>query len=147
MRMKYIEIIRKHKQDSFLDTLHALQDIDGYVTPEAMDTLAGEFGSTPAKIYETASFYSMIRFAPQPVTTIQICRSAPCHVAGAGEIIKDLENALGIRMGESTPDGKIKLEYVECLGQCQDSPSVLINGVLHTNTDAGKILELAGKGR
>lgn len=147
MNLKYVDIIRANKEDGFLDTLHALQVEYDYVTSEAIEVLADEFGATPAKIYESASFYSMIRFAPQKTVTIQICRSAPCHVAGAGEVIKAMENELGIRMGETTSDGKIKLEFVECLGQCQESACLLINGILHTQIDAPKALELIGNMR
>ena len=147
MSAKYVDIIRAKKQDSFLDALHALQEMNGYITQEAIEVLSEEFGATPAKIYESASFYSMIRFAPQSEFTIQICRSAPCHVAGVGDVICALEESLGIKMGEVTMDGRVRLEYVECLGQCQDSPSLLVNGVLHTQINVEKALELIGKGR
>lgn len=146
MKEKYVEIIREYKRESLLDVLHALQEVDGYVTSEAIEELAEEFGSTPARIYESASFYSMIRFAPPSEVTIQICHSAPCHVAGAVEVIHALEDELGIRMGETTSDGKYKLEYVECLGQCQDSPCLLVNGILHTRIDPEKGRELVRKG-
>ena len=146
MREKYVAIIRTTKQDSLLDSLLALQDADGYVTAEAIEVLAEEFESTPGRIYESASFYSMIRFAPPNAVTIQVCRSAPCHVAGAAEVIRVLEDALGVRMGEATSDGKYKLEFTECLGQCQDSPSLLINGSLHTQINAEKARELVKKG-
>jgi len=146
VKNKYVELIKACKQESFLDALLALQETDGYVTAEAIEALAEEFGCTPAKIYDSASFYSMIRFAPPSAVTIQICRSAPCHVAGAAEVIQSLEDHLGIRMGEATSNGGYKLEYVECLGQCQASPSLLINGVLHSQLDAEKARELVQKG-
>lgn len=146
MREKYVELISEYKHESLLNALHALQEADGYVTAEAIEVLAEEFCSTPAGIYDSASFYSMIRFAPANTVTIQICQSAPCHVAGAAEVIQALETALGIRMGEATADGRYKLEYTECLGQCQASPSLLINGGLHTGMNAEKVRELIGKG-
>lgn len=146
MRKKYVEIIRECKQDGLLDALHALQEADGYVTPEAIDVLAEEFECSPARIYDSASFYSMIRFAPLNAVTIQVCRSAPCHVAGAAEVIRALEDSLGIRMGEASSDGKYKLEYTECLGQCQDSPCLLVNGILHAQLNAQKVRELVGRG-
>ncbi len=146
MKEKYVEIIKTNKDDSLLDTLHALQDMDGYITSEAIEVLAVEFDTTPAKIYECASFYSMIRLSPVNEVLIQVCRSAPCHVAGSAEVIQALEDELGIRMGESSPDGKYKLEYVECLGQCQDSPCIMINGLLHTGLNPEKSRNLIRKG-
>jgi NADH-quinone oxidoreductase subunit E len=56
-----------------------------------------------------------------------MCESAPCHVAGADELLKALENHLGINVGETTPDGKFTLEVTECVGQCQATPVITIN--------------------
>ena len=58
---------------------------------------------------------------------IRICESAPCHVAGADEVLKTLEAHLGIKVGETTSDGKFTLELTECVGQCQATPVVTIN--------------------
>jgi NADH-quinone oxidoreductase subunit E len=145
VKEKYAGIIKAYRQEGLLDALLALQEADGYVTAEAMEALAEELGSTPARIYDSASFYSMLRFSPPKAVTIQICQSAPCHVAGTAEVIQALEEALGIRMGEATADGKYKLEYTECLGQCQDSPCLLVNGSLHTRMNAEKARELVGR--
>lgn len=146
MTDKYMEIIETYKSEGLLEVLHALQGAEGYVSSEAIEILARESGSTPAKIYDTASFYSMFRFTQPSGVVIQICRSAPCHVAGSAEVIEALEDELGICMGESTPDGRFKLEYVECLGQCQDSPCLMVNNILHSQVDAGIARELVKKG-
>jgi NADH-quinone oxidoreductase subunit E len=147
MKPAYKEIILKSKEESgtLLDALHALQVVEGYVTPDAIDVLAEEFNRTSAEIYDSASFYSMFRFTPPCTVTIQVCRSAPCHVAGATEVIKALEASAGVCMDEATADGKYKLEYTECLGQCQSSPSLLVNGVLYTKMDAQKTYALFEK--
>jgi NADH-quinone oxidoreductase subunit E len=58
---------------------------------------------------------------------IRICESAPCHVAGAAEVIAALEKELGIKMGETTLDGKFTLELCECVGQCQATPVITVN--------------------
>lgn len=147
MNARYSEIIREHQSSSFLDTLHAFQEVDGYITTEAMEALADAYDSTPSRIYETASFYSMIRFTPQPDVTIQICRSAPCHVAGSAAVIEALEKTLGIRMGETTADNSFRLEYVECLGQCQESPALLVNGELHKNLTPETAVALVREGK
>ncbi len=146
VKENYLEIIKTSRPESLLDVLHVLQNVDGYVTSEAMEVLAGEFGCTPGRIYESASFYSLVRFTPPPEVTIQVCRSAPCHVAGMDKVIQALEDTLGIGMGETTPDNRYKLEYVECLGQCQDSPSLLVNKILYKQMNAEKVRDLVGKG-
>jgi NADH-quinone oxidoreductase subunit E len=142
---KYVEVINAHKNESFLDALRALQAVDGYVTSEAIEVLAAEFGRSPASIYSSASFYAMIRFTPPAEVLIQICHNAPCHVAGTAEVVSALEDALNIRMGETTPDGKFQLEYGECIGQCQGSPCLLVNGVLHRQMNAQAARKLVAK--
>lgn len=138
---KYAKSIEAVRNDSgnLLDAILAAQAVDGYLTEEAMCELAEAFGLAPAQVYETASFYSMIRFTPAGKTVIQVCRNAPCHVAGAVDTIEAIEKALGVKMGESTPDGRYTLEYTECVGQCQDSPSVVVNGELHSQVTADKV--------
>jgi NADH:ubiquinone oxidoreductase 24 kD subunit len=124
---------------SLLDAALAVQAIDGWLSREAMDAVSVAYDVPVAQFYEMASFYSMLRFAPAGKTVIQVCRNAPCHVAGAKETIAAFEKALGIGMGETAADGSYTLEYVECQGQCQASPSVVINGTLHTDVTADKV--------
>jgi len=136
-----ISLVQK-KEGSLLDAIIAVQELYGYVSETAMGALAQAFKIAPTQVYETASFYSMIRFAPVGRIIIKVCHNAPCHVAGAGKTIAALENALGIQMGETTKDGKYSLEYTECIGQCQASPSILINGNTYSNITVDKVPEL-----
>lgn len=148
MKTNDASTIKTAKQTShnLLDSLLALQAQDGYLTPEGLEALAKARRVPAAQIYDAASFYSMLRFSPPGKVRIQICRGAPCHVAGAAEVITALEKALGIQMGESTPDGQYALAYTECIGQCQASPSLLVNGRLYTDMSATKVTELLNKG-
>lgn len=138
---KYASAIEEAKQGggSLLDSMHAVQDVDGFMTEAGMRALSAEYGIGLTQIYETASFYSMIRFSPSGKTVIQVFRNAPCHVAGAGKTIAALEKALGIKVGQTTVDGKCTLEYSECIGQCQSSPSLVINGKVHTGVTEDKV--------
>jgi len=144
MMKKYLDTIsRVQKEDgSLLDAMLATQEIDGCLTEDAIWAIGEAFGLAVTQVYETASFYSMIRFAPVGKTVIQVCRNAPCHVAGAQETIAALEDALGVSMGDTSTDGKYTLEYTECIGQCQASPSVLVNSKVHSNVTADKVPEL-----
>lgn len=119
------------EKNTLLSALHRAQERDGYLTEEAMRAVAQELELPPAEVYEAASFYAMFYLKPQGRHKIQICESAPCHVAGAQEIVEALERELGIKMGESTADNRITLEYIQCCGQCQDAPAILIDGQLH----------------
>ncbi len=148
--MDYEKIINEAiKQGGIHDAMLALQEKDGYLTEEAILALAETFDLFPGQVFETASFYSMIRLEPaEGATEISICRGAPCHVAGAMEVVKALENELGITMGHATDDGKFILKYVECQGQCQGSPTLIINGKICTGVTPEAAIEMVkGGGR
>lgn len=143
MASSYQTIIRNACQDGgLLDALLALQKRDGYVTEEALKALAGHLGKSVAELYDTASFYSMLRFTPPAKKEIRVCRGTACHSGGNTALTAALEAATGLKIGES--NGEYGLDWVECLGQCQAAPNMLINGRLYTNVDPAKIPELLG---
>jgi len=74
-----------------------------------------------------ATFYSYFKVGKRGRNVIRICESAPCHIAGADKVVAALESELGIKMGETTADGKFTLEFTECVGQCQATPVITIN--------------------
>lgn len=147
MKNNYAKVITDSREidGSLLDAMHAVQKIDGYLTEDAILALSEEFESNPTQVYECASFYGMLRFAPPCRVAIQICRNASCHVAGASEVIRAFEDILRISMGETTPDGFYSLEYSECIGQCQSSPTVVINENIYTNMTPDKVREIIKK--
>lgn len=143
----YTEIIQTAFADGgMLDALLALQARDGYITEAALRELAAFVGVSPAELYDTASFYSMLRFTPPAKTVIRICRGTACHSGGNAELITALEAATGAKIGQLSADGKTYLGYVECLGQCQGAPNLLVNGKLFCNVDIGRLPELLSKG-
>jgi NADH-quinone oxidoreductase subunit E len=100
----------------------------GYLPEEAVIEVARAFKVSAAEAYGVATFYSMFSTEARGRNVIRLCESAPCHVAGAAEVVAVLEKELGIRMGESTPDGTFALEFTECVGQCQATPVITVNG-------------------
>ena len=125
-----------------LDALLALQKNEGYVSEGALAALADHVGVSEAELYDAASFYSMLRFAKPAQVEIRVCRGTACHSGGNAELVAALERATGVKLGES--DDNYSLGWVECLGQCQAAPNVLINGELFTNVEIEKIPELLG---
>jgi NADH-quinone oxidoreductase subunit E len=81
----------------------------------------------------------MFSVKPRGKNVIRICESAPCHVAGAAEVVAALEKELGISMGGSTADGLFTLEFTECVGQCQGTPVITINGKPFVDVSPAKI--------
>lgn len=139
----YSECIRDALEvGGLLDALLAVQSEDGYVTEDAIRAIATHIGVSPATLYDTASFYSMLRFEAPAPTEIRVCRGTACHSDGNAELVKALEAATGLKMGESNKD--FSLGWVECLGQCQAAPNLLINGKLYTDVDLKRIPELLG---
>ena len=139
----YEQIITAAMTDGgLLDALLALQKAEGYVSEGALEALAAHVGVSPAELYDAASFYSMLRFEKPAQTEIRVCRGTACHSGGNAELVAALEKATGVKLGESNET--YSLGWVECLGQCQAAPNLLINGELYTDVDLNKIPELLG---
>ena len=139
----YEQIITAALSDGgLLDALLALQKEEGYVSEDALGTLAKHVGVSDAALYDAASFYSMLRFEKPAQVEIRVCRGTACHSGGNAELVAALEDATGIKLGDSNE--AYSLGWVECLGQCQAAPNLLINGELYTDVDLNKIPELLG---
>lgn len=125
----YKDILSKHKglPGGIIQAYHAIQKEFNYLPEEAIISTAKEFGIPTKDAYEVATFYSYLSTKPRGKNIIRICESAPCHLAGTNEIVATLERELGIRMGDTTPDGKFTLEFTQCIGQCQGTPAITIN--------------------
>lgn len=139
----YENVIQKALADGgLLDALLALQKAEGYVSEAALRALAEHAKVSPVELYDAASFYSMLRFAPPARTEIRVCRGTACHSAGRAAVVAALEAQTGLKMGESNE--RCSLGWVECLGQCQSAPNLLINGELFPSVDAERIPTLPG---
>lgn len=133
-----------YAEGGLLDALLALQKAEGYVSESALTALASYLGVSVGELYDTASFYSMLRFERGAAVDIRVCRGTACHSGGNGALIAALEEYTGAKPGGVSPDGKYALNWVECLGQCQAAPNLLVNGELYTNVDPTEISELLG---
>ena len=141
--ISYENVIQKAlAYGGLLDALLALQNAEGYVSEDALKALAKHAKVSPAELYDAASFYSMLRFTPPAKTEIRVCRGTACHSADNAGVAAALEEATGLKMGESNES--FSLDFVECLGQCQSAPNLLINGKLFQNVDADSIPTLLG---
>ncbi len=143
MANRYQTTIRNaFKEGGLLDALLAIQKRDGYVSEDGLAALAAHEGKSAAELYETASFYSMLRFTPPAAKEIRVCRGTACHSGNNAALIAALEEATGLKMGERNE--KFGLDYVECLGQCQAAPNLLINGKLYSKVELKMIPQLLG---
>lgn len=128
------------QQSAILGALRALQHEDGYLRVEKMDAVAEYLDMPRIAVYEVASFYSMFELEPVGKHTIAVCNNLSCMLRGADEIIEHLENRLGIKLGESTEDGKFYLKKEEeCLAACCSAPMMQVNHVYKENLTIEKV--------
>lgn len=106
--------------------LRIAQEEKGWLSRELMDYLAGLLGMEPIQVYEVASFYSMYDLEPVGRHKICVCGSVSCFLNGSDQVIAHIEERLGIKKGETTPDGRFTLQEVECLGACIGAPMMQI---------------------
>ncbi len=127
--MSYKDVIAKYAQvpGGIIEAFHAMEKEMSYLPEEAIVEAASVFNIPVAEAYGVATFYSMFSVEARGKNVIRICESAPCHVAGAAEVVAALERELGIRMGQTTDDGRFALEFTECVGQCQATPVITVN--------------------
>jgi len=137
----YRDIIAEYKDipGGLIEAYHAIQKEFSYLPEEAIIAAAETFGIPVSQAYGVATFYAMFSVKPRGKNVIRICESAPCHIAGAAEVVEALERELGIKMGQSTADGKFALEFTQCVGQCQDAVVITINGKPYTGVTPAKV--------
>lgn len=134
------------KQAVTLPALHLIQDELRQVPYQAIRELGEILELNPAEIYDAMSFYGFFKEEPNKLgkTRLWVCRSLPCMLRGADELLKHLSEKLHVRPGQTTEDEKITLESAECIGACEGAPCVLLNDVHRMNLsldDADQLIE------
>jgi len=107
--------------------LRIAQEEKGFLSNALIDYIAGVVGVPSMRAFEVATFYSMYEHQPCGETHIKVCTNISCKLRGSDEIVERLEERLGVKLGEVTPDGKIGLKEVECLGACVGAPMLQLN--------------------
>ncbi len=123
-----------------LPALHAVNERLGYVPPEAVVEIAELLELAPAEVQDTLSFYGFFpQDRPQGRVRVWVCRSLSCAARGSEELLEYLCRRLGIQPGQTTPDGRVTLQYAECLGACDFAPAMLAGDVLLKDLTREKI--------
>ena len=123
------------KRSAVISALHAVQhENGGFLTTDLMDAVAAYLELPPILVYEVASFYSMFETKPVGRHHISVCTNISCMLRGSQEVVDYVEQKLGIKTGESTPDGRIYLKREEeCLAACTGAPMMMVDHVFHEN--------------
>jgi NADH-quinone oxidoreductase subunit E len=132
------------KQAVTLPALHIVHDALHCVPREAVKEIADILDLSPAEVYDTMTFYQFFHEENAPLgrTRLWVCRSLACALRGGDDLLTNLCHKLLVQPGGTTPDGKITLEFAECLGACEGAPAVMINDEHRHNITPEKIDEL-----
>jgi NADH-quinone oxidoreductase E subunit len=120
IRMRY-----PTRQAALLPVLHIAQDEFGYLSDEAIELVAGTLTLPPAHVFGVVTFYTMFHREPRGGNQLLVCTNVSCMLRGAYDILAHLEKRLGIRPGETTPDGAFTLIEEECLAACANAPMMI----------------------
>lgn len=123
------------RQSAVLQALHMVQhENGGWLTNKQLDAVADYLGMPKISVYEVASFYSMLETKPVGRHMVALCTNISCMLKGAEDIVRHVEKKLGIKLGETTADGRITLKKEEeCLAACCGAPMMAVNGHYHEN--------------
>lgn len=130
-------------QSAILQILHIVEkEAGGWLSPDTMDMVAEMMNLHPIQIYEVATFYTMYNLHPVGKYVFEVCQTGPCMLVGADDIVKHIENKLGIKVNETTSDGMFTLKVVECLGACGYGPMLMCGDYFHEHLTPEKVDEL-----
>jgi NADH-quinone oxidoreductase subunit E len=134
-RAEMREIIARYPKprSALLPMLHLAQSEEGYVSPEGIAMCAEELGLTKAEVGAVATFYTMYRRKPAGEYHVGVCTNTLCAVLGGDAILDGLKEHLGIGHNETTEDGRISLEHIECNAACDYAPVMMVNWEFYDN--------------
>ena len=127
------------KDKILLNELHKIQNKFGYLKKKELKKLSKKANISLSEIYGTASFYPSLNLKPKAKYTIKMCENMPCRTKESQDLLRVIENIIDIKVGKKTKDGKFFLEKTMCIGQCENSPAMLINEKVYTDLDKEKI--------
>jgi NADH-quinone oxidoreductase subunit E len=132
------------ERSAVISALHVVQhENDGYLTAELMNAVADYLDLPTIQVYEVATFYSMFQTKPVGRHNVAICTNVSCMLRGSDEIVEHVEGKLGVRIGESTDDGRIYLKREEeCLAACCGAPMMMVNHKYYENLTTDQVDEI-----
>ncbi len=138
--------LRKSNPKSYLIAImHKIQQRYGYLSTDHMNIVAHRLQVPTSMVSGVATFYHFFRLVPRGKYAISICLGTACFVKGADKVLEAFETELGIKMGETTPDGLFSLESSRCLGVCALAPVITINDRVFSKVTAQQVPDLLNK--
>jgi NADH-quinone oxidoreductase subunit E len=135
----------REARSALIPSLHVAQEEVGYLSEGAMAEVGEALGLPLTEVASVATFYEMFHLEPVGRHHIRICINISCHLNGCDEVVDHLCRRLGIRPGQTTADGRVTLESVQCLAACEEAPVLLINAERHARVTPAAIDELLAR--
>jgi NADH:ubiquinone oxidoreductase subunit E len=142
---KILTNYKSGKREDLIPLLQEIQETLGFLSEEAIVKVGSFLGLSTTKIYGLATFYDRFRFYPSGKIQIRICHGTSCFLSGSQAIIDKIREETGVKTGQTTRDGNFSYETVSCMGGCNNSPLINVNGEFHTHVKAGELPELIKK--
>jgi NADH-quinone oxidoreductase subunit E len=150
------EIIAKHhgKAGTLLSTLEEIQELNHlkYLPKQTLSLVAKKMEIPYSQVYGVVTFYSFFNLKPQGKNSIIVCRGTACHTKGSKALLDDVFNNLGVKLKPTdsensftTDDNVFTIKTVACFGQCALSPVIAVNGKIHSNVNAQKLIKIMKK--
>ena len=133
------------KEEALITVLHKAQEIFGYLPKEVQEFIADKLNEPLARVYGVVSFYSFFTMIPKGDIAISVCLGTACFVRGAEKVLDEFQSRLGIKAGETSPDGKYSLDVLRCIGACGIAPVVLVNGKVYKKVEAGEVKNIVSE--
>jgi NADH-quinone oxidoreductase subunit E len=130
------------RHSAVIPALRLAQEEHGWLSPQALRETADALDETPAYCVSIASFYDMFHLEPVGRHSVDVCTNLSCALAGAKDVVDALSDELGIRPGETTPDGELTLRTVECLGGCGYATVVSVDNRYRHHVSADNAVEV-----
>ena len=125
--LKKVIAENKDQKGALMPIMQKAQDIYGYLPIEVQTMIADGMGIPLEKVYGVSTFYSQFALNPKGKYQISVCLGTACYVKGSGDVYAKIEEILGIKGGECTPDGKFSLDACRCVGACGLAPVMMVN--------------------
>ena len=147
------DVVRRYggRQRALIQVLQDLQDHFRWLPPDVLEAAAEELGLPLARVFSVATFYKSFSLVPRGRHICTICMGTACHVRGGAAVLEHFERKLGLKAGETSDDGEVSLERVNCLGACALAPLAVVDGRYYgqmSEAKADEVLEpLMGRGK
>ena len=141
MKKELTEIIEQYSAEkgALVPLLQAVQKEIGYLSEDAVKLISRAMMIAESEIYGVATFYAQFRFSEPAEHTIKVCLGTACHVRGGETILTSLEQELGVKVGQMTPDKKFEMERVACVGCCALAPVLVVDREVYGRMGSRKV--------